>query len=87
MEITFQIDSLRQQRMHLLDDGFDGPGTNAVITVRHSVLQNINRLLETGEMLHRMAQALRINLAVGNFNAGVALGLMRRDRNLYEESL
>src|SRR6267142_5171761 len=73
--------------MHLSDDGFDRPRTNAVLAVRHSVFKNVNRLLEPGKVLHGLSQALRVNFAIGHFNAGIALGLVRRNGDLYEESL
>src|SRR4051794_15154879 len=87
MKIAPQVDSFRQERVHLFHDGFERPGTNAVLAIRYSVFEYINRFLETGEMLHRLPQAFRINFAIRYLDAGVSLGLVGRNRNLDKESL
>src|SRR5262249_48940026 len=56
-------------------------------TVRHAVLEDINWLAEGKESFHRQPQSLRIGLAVGDFNAGISLRLVRRAGELKEPGM
>src|SRR5580765_1710142 len=85
MEVSLQIDPLGQEPAHLAHDGLYRPRANAVLAIRHSVLKNVDRLLEPGKVFHGLAQALWVDLAVRNFNAGIALGLMWRNGYLEKQ--
>src|ERR1700704_5444627 len=87
MKVAAQVNSFRQKRAHLADDRLNGPGTDAVLAIRYSIFQNVNRLLKAGKMLHRSLQSFGINLAVRNLNAGIALRLVRWNRDLQKQCL
>src|SRR5690349_24350879 len=87
MEISAEINSLREKTLHLTNDRLYRPRADAVFAVRHSVFKNVNRLPESSKVLHRLAQAFRVDLAVRDFNAGISLGLVRRNGYLEEQRL
>src|SRR5260370_42712289 len=86
VKIASQIQALGEHRLNLTERRLDPPWTDSVGTVRKTIFKDVDRLVEWREALHCPAQALRVSLAVGNLDAAIPLGFVRRHGETAKQS-